>query len=114
MTSSLTAFVLGVLVGVLGSLAIVFPRVGRVMAQIAGTAAAAVGIGLLIWAFDAAGRESELTGIIVGNIRIVQVSEALGWGAGLLIGGAVVLLLSFIRRSGSSERGEALRRSLGH
>jgi hypothetical protein len=123
MTVEITAFVAGILVGALSALALVFPQVARAVARAIGTVALATGGGMLVWGFDALGRDSELTGIIVGSLRVTQTSEAMGWGAGLLIGGIVALLLSFLRLPQSNspsdglqpwvERGERLRRQLG-
>jgi hypothetical protein len=113
MTISISALTLGAIAGVGCSVAIIFPRIGRTIAQIFGTTAFAAGAGLLAWAFTASSCGDELTGILLGNIRIVYVSDAVGWGVALLTGGTVMLFFSFIGRSEPSDLWQSLRHSIG-
>ena len=102
MTLEILYFVLGMMTGSIVTLAIALPQVGRAIARVAGVTATAVGFGLLIWVFAAQARDGAMAAIALGRLRIAEPSDAFGWGAGLLLGGAIALLLSFLRGSASS------------
>jgi hypothetical protein len=100
MDFNVTSFVLGVTIGALVVLAIAYPRVGRIVARTLSVALIAGGVGLLTWAIDGLIRDGVLrTMVCVGQFTITEPSEAIGAGAGLLIGGGLALLLSFFGRS---------------
>ena len=108
MTFNIAAFVLGILAGVLVTLVVIYRRVGRVIARTVGTTATAAGVGLLVWTFTAVGHENKLTGITIGDIRITETRDAIGWGAGLLTGGLIALAFSLLGRSSPEEPFEAI------
>ena len=99
MDFNVTSFVLGVATGSLVVLAIAYPHVGRVVARTLSVALIAGGVGLLAWAIDTLIRGDELRTIVLGRFMLSEPSEAIGAGAGLLIGGGLALLLSFFGRS---------------
>ena len=99
MTFEITSFVIGLLTGSILTLAIAFPQAGRALTRVVAVTATAIGCGLLIWAFDALARECTLAAIALGQLRIAQPSDAIGWGAGLLLGGVIALFLSFLGRA---------------
>ena len=99
MDFNVTSFVLGVAIGSLVVLAIAYPHVGRVVARTISVALIAGGIGLLTWAIDSLIRGDALRMLVLGGFTLSEPSEAIGAGAGLLIGGGIALLLSFFGRS---------------
>ena len=99
MDFNVTSFVLGVAIGAIVVLAIVYPHVGRVVARTLSVTSIAGGVGLLTWAIDAIFCGEELRTVVLGRFMLSEPSEAIGAGAGLLIGGGIALLLSFFGRS---------------
>jgi hypothetical protein len=99
MDFNVTSFVLGVTTGALVVLAIAYPRVGRIAARTLSVALIAGGVGLLTWAIDGLIRDGVLRTMVWGRFMLSEPSEAIGAGAGLLIGGGLALLLSFFGRS---------------
>ena len=74
------------------------PVVGRRLARIFAVTAMGLGMGLLLWGISGAVSGERLRPPFGSNI-ISEVSEAVGWGAGLLTGGIVALVLSFLGKS---------------
>ena len=101
MIFELTSFVLGVMTGGLVLACLAIPRVGRILSKCLATALFAAGVGVLIWVAVQEIHRGPLTPIVWRQIIITQPGEALGWGGGLVCGGLLALVLSFI---GSSDR----------
>jgi hypothetical protein len=111
MAIEITSFVVGVLTGTIVTLAMAIPRVGVATARVVGVSATAIGFGLLIWAFDAQASGGTSATIILGRVQIADPGDAFGWGAGLLLGGAITVLLSFLRERSQGDRHSAMRRA---
>jgi hypothetical protein len=109
MVFDVTNFILGLLVGVLGTAAITTPRVGRILARTVATLSVGAGIGGLIWATDAIVRGGELAPIGWDRLVISTPSEALGWSGGFLAAGVMALVLSFVGQSSSNDTVERSR-----
>lgn len=92
----ITSFLVGLVVGILLTAAISFPRVGRIVARIVATAGMASGIGLLTWALQGMISGTTLRAVHIGHLIVSQPGEGLGWSAALLGGGITALVLSFI------------------
>jgi len=71
------------------------PVVGRRLARIFAVMAMGLGMGLLLWGTSGAVSGERLRPPFDSHV-ITEVSEAIGWGAGLLTGGIVALVLSFL------------------
>jgi hypothetical protein len=99
MNFDVTSFILGLSIGALLTLAVCFPRVGRILARSLSAVLLAAGAGLLGWVIYAAIRDEPLTPMGWAAVTIAQPSEAIGWAIGLLIGGITALALSFTARS---------------
>ncbi len=97
MQFQLASFVMGVLVGSLLSVAIAIPRVGRILARFATVLLFIAGIGFLTLGIVSIVWGGEFTSISLDQISIDAPAEALGIGGGLLAGGILALVLSFIR-----------------
>jgi len=95
----IASFLVGLVVGVFITAALAFPRVGRIFARSAAIVLFVGGIGLIGWAAMALLRDSVLTPFQLGGVLVSQPAEAIGWGAGLLAGGILTLVLSSLRRS---------------
>jgi hypothetical protein len=81
------------------------PLVGRRLARIFAVIAMGLGMGFLLWGISGAVSGERLRLPFDSHI-ITDVSEAIGWGAGLLTGGIVALVPSFLgktRNSGQQE-----------
>lgn len=92
----ITSFLVGLVVGILVSSAIAYPRVGRIVARIVATVGMAAGIGLLTWAVQGMISGNPMKAVHIGKLIVSQTGEALGWSAALLGGGITALVLSFI------------------
>lgn len=87
----------GLLLGVLLTVCLAFPRVGRTLARVIAVLLFVGGIGLIAWAVGGLSMGAELTAFEVGPVLIAHPSDAFGWGAGLLAGGILTLVLSSLR-----------------
>ncbi len=85
-----TNFVVGLLVGGIVTLAIAYPRVGRIVARVLAACALAAGVGLLVWAGEAMLNQSQLRAFGWQRLTVSQPGEALAWGVGLLVFGFAV------------------------
>jgi hypothetical protein len=99
MLIEITSVVLGFLAGTICTVALAFPRIGRLVARILAVVSLGAGSGLLVWAIMAAAQSEALRPIVWKSFNIAEASEAFGWAAGLLLAGAVGLTLSFIGKS---------------
>ena len=99
MNFDLTSFVLGVMTGGLVVACIAIPRVGRILTKCLATALLAAGVGVLIWVAIQEIRGGTLTPIVWGQVIITQPGEAFGWGGGLVCGGVLALVFSFLGSS---------------
>jgi hypothetical protein len=77
------------------------PAVGRRLARIFAVIAMGLGTGFLAWGIRGTMSGERLRPPFRGDL-ITEVSEVIGWGAGLLTGGIVALVLSFL---GKTKRG---------
>jgi hypothetical protein len=92
----ITSFLVGLVVGILVTTAIAYPRVGRIVSRIVATAGMAAGIGLLTWAVQGMISGVPMRAVHIGQLIVSQPGEGLGWSAALLGGGITALVLSFI------------------
>ncbi len=99
MQFDIASFAVGVLTGSLIAVAIAIPRVGRIFSRILSVIFFAAGAGLLAWAIVAISIGAEFRPIVWESFRIGEPVEALGLGGGLLLGGIMALVLSFIGKS---------------
>lgn len=76
------------------------PVVGRRLARTFAVIAMGLGTGALVWGINGAATGERLRPPFGSNL-ITEVGEALAWAAGLLTGGIVALVLSFIGRARS-------------
>ena len=74
------------------------PAVGRRLARIFAVIAMGLGTGSLVWGISGAMSGEHLRPPFRSAL-ITEVSEAIGWGAGLLTGGIVALVLSFVGKT---------------
>lgn len=104
---SLSCFLGGLLLGCLLTLSLAFPAVGRAVAKILAVILLGLGVGFLVWASVSVRRGDQLRPPFGSNI-ITEVSEAYGWGGGLLLGGVISLVLALSRwRAGKDQDGRA-------
>jgi len=96
MQFEIASFALGVLSGSLLAIAIAIPRVSRVFLRITTVILFAGGAGFLTWAIVALACGAEFNPIVWGALRIREPVEALGLGGGLLLGGILALVFSFV------------------
>lgn len=94
MQFDLPSALLGLVLGVFLTLAIAYPRVGRNFARFASVMLFIGGIGMIVWAAAATLTGDTLIPFEVQGILVSKPSEAFGWGAGLLGGGILTLVLS--------------------
>ena len=99
MTFDLTSLVIGFLFGSLATMAVGFPRVGRILSRVLATAFLGAGIGLLVWAVYALSTGGTFRPVGWDPLNISEPSEAFGWAGGLIAAGVCALVLSFIGRS---------------
>ena len=99
MSLDLPSLIIGVLIGWLATVAVGFPRIGRVLARATSVVALAAGVGVLVWAIDVLVRGNDMRPLGWTHLNISSPSEALGTAAGLLAAGVAALVLSFIGRS---------------
>jgi hypothetical protein len=97
-----TNLVVGFLLGTVCTIALAFPRIGRIAARVVAVVSLGAGTGLLVWAIMAATRSEALRPVVWQAFNITETSEAFGWAAGLLAAGAAALTLSFIGKSRSA------------
>ncbi len=88
----------GLVLGSLLTAALAFPRVGRILARLLSVLLFVGGIGLIAWATGGLILGSDLTPFVIGQVTIADTSDAIGWGAGLLAGGILTLILSTLGR----------------
>ena len=74
------------------------PVVGRRLARIFAVIAMGLGMGLLLWGVSGAVSGERLRPPFDSHLSL-EVSEAIGWGAGFLTGGIVALVLSFLGKT---------------
>lgn len=98
MPIDLASFLGGLLLGILATVSFVFPRVGRILARTFSVSLFIGGIGLLAWSIGGMVLEAPMTAFDVGPVAIASVSDAVGWGSGLLAGGILTLVLSSLSR----------------
>lgn len=98
MQFEISSFLGGLVLGSLLTVALAFPRIGRIFARIAAVLFFIGGIGLIAWATGGLLLGSELTPFDLGQIAIADASDAIGWGTGLLAGGILTLVLSSLGR----------------
>ena len=91
---------LGMLIGILLTVALCFPRVGRALGKTMAVVLMASGAGFFAWGM-AAFRNETFEPIGFGPILLVSAAQTLGWGVGALVGGITALVLAFV---GSSTR----------
>ena len=99
MVFDITSFFLGVILGVLAMASFAFPRIGCILTRLVAVVMLTMGVGLLTWAIDALFRSESLRPFGLIGVAIEQPSEAIGCGAGLVVGAIVAFSLSFVRRS---------------
>ena len=85
---------LGIVVGVLLTAMLSFPRVGRALGKALAVGLIALGAGLLTWGFFAYFGE-RFEPLKMGPVTFWNSSQTLGWGVGCLAGGITALVLSF-------------------
>lgn len=76
--------------------ALVNPRIGRVFAKIFAVLAVGGGIGILTWGICAAVFGETIRSLAVLPNLVTATSEAVGFGAGLLVSGITALILSLV------------------
>lgn len=94
MQFDITSLVIGVLVGALIGVSLAVPRVGRILANIASIAFLTAGGGFLTWAITGIASGESLRPVGWEQLNISTPVEALGVGAGLLVGGIFILILA--------------------
>lgn len=81
MAIDVTSLLIGGLIGVILTIALVFPRIGRILARTMAVSTLALGLGGIVWVIDANARDAELSPIVLQNFVISEPSEAVGWSA---------------------------------
>jgi hypothetical protein len=104
----LVGLLLGVLLGWLSLWTFLNPAVGRFCARIFSVVTLSVGAAFLVWAITSIALRESIRPLAGLNI-VTETSEALAWGAGLLVAGIASLVLSFIGRRKTSCIGQGPR-----
>jgi len=100
-------FLGGLLLGVLVSVSLGFPSIGRAVAKILAVILLGIGFGLIVWVGVTVYQGANLRPQFGENI-ITEVGEAFGWGAGFFLAGVVALVLAFWgRRAPNDQAGRA-------
>lgn len=102
--NSIVCFLGGLMLGCLLTISFTFPAVGRAVAKILAVILLGIGVGLLVWAGVSVYRGDRLRPPFGSDI-ITEVSEAFGWGGGLVLGGVIALVLALGRRRSNKDQG---------
>ncbi len=93
--NSLGPLLLGVLAGIFLTASLSFPRVGRAISKTCAVILLAVGAGLIAWGITGLSSGS-FEPLEFGPVLFSSDAQAIGWGAGGLVGGTTSLVLSFV------------------
>jgi hypothetical protein len=93
----------GILAGILLTVALSFPRVGRAIGTTVSVILMAAGAGFFAWGI-AAMRSETFEPMGFGPIILASAAQTLGWGVGTLVGGITALVLAFVGPQRSNPR----------
>lgn len=96
--------VLGALIGILITTAFSFPRVGRAVGKTTAVILLSLGVGLITWGIFGLIDAEAFKPMEFGPVLFSTAAQALGWGAGGLVGGLTALTLASIGRSNGSAK----------
>lgn len=94
----MTGILVGLLVGIVLTACLSFPRVARALGKIAAVLFMGAGAGLLTWGLLGVLGNEPFEPMEMGPIVFHNASQALGWGGGCLVGGITGLVLAFVGR----------------
>lgn len=92
--SSPAAFFLGLLVGSIITVVLIFPRIGRAIGKTAAVGLMGFGAGLLVWGFISIFQTEPFEPLAIGSLEFYNSPQILGWGGGALVSGIAALVLS--------------------